>query len=137
MLPPLTFMVDLTMNLMSGLHHKCERKSTIFRATEVPKNYSDEDRHWCANSPVHALSLSCMCARSDSWHSIQCKMGFPVPKKTNKLMIPTLCSTNFDNSVLRASFYFFQVDYKWKKKKKNWKYIIQVKRIFLLKIFRN
>ena len=26
MFPPLTFMVDLTMNLMSGPHYKCERR---------------------------------------------------------------------------------------------------------------
>ena len=36
MLSPLTFMMDTTMNLMSGLKHDCERKeyhSLCFRST--------------------------------------------------------------------------------------------------------
>lgn len=41
MLPPLTFMMDPTMNLMSGPHHECKRReSTILRTPGVPKNYS-------------------------------------------------------------------------------------------------
>ena len=39
-LPPLTFMVDLIMNLMSGPIMNVRGGSTIFRVPGVPKNYS-------------------------------------------------------------------------------------------------
>ena len=40
MLPPLTFMMDSTMNLISELHHKYERKKNIITCTlKIPKNY--------------------------------------------------------------------------------------------------
>jgi len=38
--PPLTFIMNSTMNLMSELYHKCERRGTIFRASRLPKYYS-------------------------------------------------------------------------------------------------
>jgi hypothetical protein len=47
-------------------------------------------------------------------------MVFPVPKKPNKvIIIPTLGTTILYNFLLHAAFYFFQVDYKWNKKKNN------------------
>ena len=39
-LPPLTFMVDPTMNLISGHHHECERREYHSPCYRSPKNYS-------------------------------------------------------------------------------------------------
>ena len=41
-LPPLTFIVEPTMNLMSGTTLSVRGKSTIHRALEVPKDYSQK-----------------------------------------------------------------------------------------------
>ena len=55
----LTFMVDPTINLMSGPHHECERGSTIFHTLGVPKNYSSYSpfyrRQSHSNSTAHGV----------------------------------------------------------------------------------
>ena len=40
MFSPLTFMVNFTMNLMSGPYHECEKNEQHSLYSEVPKNYS-------------------------------------------------------------------------------------------------
>jgi len=44
-LPPLTFMVDPIMNLMSEPYHEYERRSTILYILRVLKNYSFKYNH--------------------------------------------------------------------------------------------
>ena len=56
-LPPLTFIMNFTMNLISELYHKCERRGTIFCTLRLLKYYSIDKGPNLGRSGCHYLYL--------------------------------------------------------------------------------